>query len=561
MDILSYYAFRPKIAYFSMEIALRPEVHTYSGGLGVLAGDSLRSAADLELPMVFVTQISRSGYIKQGIDSNGKQTQDPDPWEPYNWATPLRAKVAITIENRDVWILPWLYVCEGVTGYKIPVLLLDTNLKENSVEDQKITDVLYGNGDAYRLKQEMVLGIGGIRILRALGLAVSTYHLNEGHSALLALELLRSFTNHGQKNESVSGFDVAKVQEHCVFTTHTPVEAGHDRFSFDMFHGIASEYIDANTLKRLCGGNELNMTCLALNLSGRINGVSMQHQKLAKQQFPAFKVDSITNGVHPYTWASPPFADLYSKYLPEWRHQPTVLARADQIPNSEIWQAHMDSKDNLANYLQKRIGVKIDHSVFTIGFARRMTGYKRPDLLFKDLQRLKAINQRYPIQIVLAGKAHPKDQRGIELIKILIGHINTLKNDISIVYIEDYDMEVAQYLIPGVDIWLNTPKPPMEASGTSGIKAAFNGVPHLSVLDGWWIEGHIEGVTGWSIEYHGNDDEDAHGLYSKLAETILPLYYQKQSEWQDVMKSAISKNSRFNSHHMMRRYVAEAYIS
>lgn len=561
MDVLNHYAFRPKIAYFSMEIALKPEIHTYSGGLGVLAGDSLRSAADLELPMVFVTQISRSGYIKQGIDPNGNQTQGPDPWEPRDWATPLRAKIAITIENRDVWILPWLYICEGVAGYKIPVLLLDTKVKDNSVEDQKITDVLYGSDDAYRLKQEMVLGIGGVRILRALGFSVSTYHLNEGHSALLALELLREHRIYGIQDESMCKFDISKVQEHCVFTTHTPVEAGHDRFPFSVFQNVANDYIDLDTLKRVAGGKELNMTCLALNLSGQINGVSAQHQKIAKQQYPSFKVDAITNGVHPSTWVCPSFANLYSNYLPEWRHQPAVLARVDQITNSEIWQAHIDAKNELADYLRKSVGAQFNCDLFTIGFARRMTSYKRPDLLFKDIQRLKEISQRFPLQIVLAGKAHPNDRRGIELIRILMSHIKTLKNDISIIYIQDYDMEVAKYLIPGVDIWLNTPKPPMEASGTSGIKAAFNGVPHLSVLDGWWIEGHIEGVTGWSIEHHGTDDKDAHGLYLKLEKIILPLFYEKQPEWQGVMKSAISKNSRFNSHHMMRRYVTETYIS
>lgn len=561
MDVLNRYAFRPKIAYFSMEIALKPEIHTYSGGLGVLAGDSLRSAADLELPMVFVTQISRSGYIKQSIDSTGNQIHSSDSWEPRDWATPLRAKIAITIENRDVWILPWLYICEGVTGYKIPVLLLDTDVKENSIDDREISNLLYGRDAAYRLKQEMVLGIGGVRILRALGYSVSTYHLNEGHSALLALELLRDHRNFDSKTKNMCRFDIGKVQELCVFTTHTPVEVGHDRYPFGMFQSIANDYIDLDTLKTVAGGNELNMTCLALNLSGRINGVSTQHQKIAKQQYPSFKVDAITNGVHPSTWVCPSFANLYSNYLPEWRHQPAVLARADQIANSEIWQAHVDAKNNLADFVQKRIGAQINTDLFTIGFARRMTGYKRPDLLFKDLQRLIDINQRFPLQIVLAGKAHPQDRRGIELIRILFDHINTLKKDISIIYIPGYDMEVAQYLIPGVDIWLNTPKPPMEASGTSGIKAAFNGIPHLSVLDGWWVEGHIEGVTGWSIEHHGNDDQDAHGLYLKLEETILPLFYEKQLEWQGVMKSAISKNSRFNSHHMMRRYVAEAYIS
>lgn len=544
-----------------MEIALRPEIHTYSGGLGILAGDSLRSAADLEIPMVFVTQISQSGYLRQDIDESGCQFKSPDPWLPRDWAVPLQVKIAITIENRDVWILPWLYVCEGLTGYKIPVLMLDTNLKENSEEDQAISDMLYGMGKEYRLKQEMVLGIGGVRILRALGFDISTYHLNEGHSAFLALELLRGYRSHNAEDKNECMFDIDKVKEKCVFTTHTPVEAGHDRYPISMFQSIATDYIDSDTLYRVSKDNELNMTYLALNLSGQVNGVSDQHKSTAKKNYPSFKVDAITNGVHPTTWVSPPFAKLFSQYLPKWRHQPSVLVRADQIANDEIWQAHIEAKQIMLDRLKEYTSYKFDKNVFTIGFARRMTGYKRPDLLFRDLQRLIKISKRYPLQIVLAGKAHPEDEYGVDLIKLLYRHINALKDDICSVYVRDYDMRVAQFLIPGVDIWLNTPKPPMEASGTSGIKAAFNGVPHLSVLDGWWVEGHVEGVTGWSIEHYGDDDKDADGLYLKLEEIILPLFYNNPLDWQNIMKSVISKNSRFNSHHMMRRYVAETYVS
>lgn len=560
MDLLSYYRFRPKYAYFSMEIALQPPIHTYSGGLGILVGDSLRSAADLELPMVFVTLISRSGYLCQKVTSDGKQINAPDPWSPDDWAVPLRVKIAITIQGHDVWINPWIYIHKGVTGYSVPVLLLDTNLKENSAEDQKITDYLYGGDEAYRLKQEMVLGIGGVRILQALGFNISAYHLNEGHSALLALELLRNYQIHNNQTHKQCMYDIPRVKDLCVFTTHTPIEAAHDNYSFDMFQSIASDYIDNETLKTITGGDSLNMTCLALNLSGRINGVSNQHQKVAKQKYPSFRVDSITNGVHPATWANKYFAELYTKYFAEWRHEPSVLIRADQIPNDEIWQAHLNAKSDLNDYIKTNQSIKLDIDVFTIGFARRMTGYKRPDLLFNKIQRLAEISREYPIQVVLAGKAHPKDQYGLQLIYQLHQYMLELSDSITIVYLEDYNMQLAQKLIPGVDLWLNTPKPPMEASGTSGIKAAFNGVPHMSVLDGWWTEGHIEGVTGWSIEHFTTDEQDADGLYYKLEKTVLPVYYQDRVGWQNIMKAAISKNTRFNSHNMMRRYVAEAYI-
>ena len=544
-----------------MEVALRPEIHTYSGGLGILAGDTARSAADLEIPLVVVTLVSREGYLQQEFDANGKQIEHPDPWEPNDWALPLHAKISIELEGHEVWLRSWLFVLTGISGYELPVLLLDSDVVENSTEDRKITNVLYGGDDSNRLKQEAVLGIGGMRMLNALGFECHTYHLNEGHSALLALDLLR---RHRRPKETVGpgecNFDIGRVKERCVFTTHTPVESAHDRFPYPLVEKILGSYFDINELQVINGQNDLNMTQLALSLSGQINGVSTRHAQIARQQFPQYKVSAITNGVHPSTWACNAITQLYNHYLPEWQHQPSVLIRADQIPEQEIWEAHLDAKRNLITYIKEKTGVELEQDKCVLGFARRMTSYKRPDLLFTDLERLKTICKRYPLQIVLAGKAHPSDDQGKELIRQLNNHIKTLAGYMRMVFVQNYDMEVAQYLTSGVDVWLNTPMPPMEASGTSGIKAAFNGIPHLSVLDGWWIEGYIEGVTGWAIDTTDTQRGDATCLYKKLEEVVLPNYYENPSAWIQIMKNVMSKNTRFNSHAMMRRYAAEAYL-
>lgn len=561
MAPIDQFTYSPRIAYFSMEVALRPEIHTYSGGLGILAGDTARSAADLEIPLVVVTLISRAGYIQQKIDENGEQVQYPDPWQPEDWAQPLLAKISINIEGREVWVRPWLYILSGISGYEIPILLLDTDVIENEQQDRSITDVLYGGDDKYRLKQEIVLGVGGMRLLDALGLEAHTFHLNEGHSALLALEILR---RHRQPKEMVGpgecNFDIGRVKDQCVFTTHTPVETAHDRFPYSLVEQVLGDYFDISELKLLAGQHDLNMTQLALSLSGRINGVSPKHAQIARQQFPKYKVNAITNGVHPRTWTCAPIAKLYDHHLPEWMHQPSVLIRADQIPEQEIWSAHIDAKRTLCAYIRDKTGMQFELESCVLGFARRMTGYKRPDLLFTEIERLKTINKQFPLQIIFSGKAHPSDEQGKQLISQLNNHIKTLSGNLRIVYVQNYDMEVAQYLTSGVDVWLNTPMPPMEASGTSGIKAAFNGIPHLSVLDGWWIEGCIESVTGWSIESTGAQQGDANCLYNKLEQIVLPMYYHDRAAWMQIMKNVMSKNTRFHSHGMMRRYAAEAYL-
>ncbi len=555
-----------RIAYFTMEIALRSDIPTYSGGLGVLAGDTVRTAADLELPLVTVSLVSRKGYFRQEIDAQGRQSEHPDEWDPGRWARALDAMVAVPIEGREVWVKAWLYVLEGHMGGRQPVILLDTDVGENDPADREITHHLYGGDPTYRFKQEVVLGIGGVRMLKAVGCRIFQYHLNEGHSALLTLQLLRDL---GYPAEDLrpgeSPYDVPLVREMCNFTTHTPVEAGHDKFPYDLVQRVLGEFIDLPTLKRLAGDDALNMTCLALNLSEYVNGVAARHAEISRKMFPGYKVRAVTNGVHPYMWTSPPFIALYDRHLPGWCHEPDILVRAEcSIGDDEIWQAHSEAKSALFAEVAQRTGAQLDAALPTLGFARRMTAYKRPDLLFSDLERLRDIARRRPFQIVIAGKAHPRDDGGKRLIEALYAFQRELDGALPMVFVPNYDMALAQRLVAGVDIWLNTPLRPLEASGTSGMKAAFNGVPNLSVLDGWWIEGCIEGITGWAIGDDGGDapaDGDALALYEKLDQVVLPLYYDDRPGWIAVMKGAIAKNAHFfNSHRMMRRYSSDAYL-
>ena len=556
---------RARIAYFSMEIAIRPEIKTYSGGLGVLAGDTARSCADLELPVVFVSLISRMGYLRQEIDARGRQVEHPDPWDPARFATPLRAKVAIPIAGREVWVRPWLLVPHSPFGrrVRVPVLLLDTQLEENSPEDRGITDTLYGGDQEYRLKQEMVLGIAGVRVLQALGFAIRRYHLNEGHAALLALDLLRRYPRpDGPVVAGGVGHDVQQVREMCIFTTHTPVEAGHDRFSYDLVRKLMPNYMSFEQLKPLAGETDMNMTRLAINLSGYVNGVAVRHAETTLRMFPGYRVRAVTNGVHLGTWVHPRFAALLDHACPAWGIEPETLVRADRLDDAEVWDAHLAAKAELVALVAERTGCAMDPAVPVIGFARRMTGYKRPEFLFGDLARLRAIHKQRPFQVVIAGKAHPRDESGKRAIQAIHGHIAALRGELPVAFLPDYDMALARSMVAGVDVWLNTPVPPMEASGTSGMKAALNGVLNLSVLDGWWVEACIEGVTGWAIGHDGGAGAATEAdLYYKLEQVVLPQWYDDRAQWVWMMKQAISKiGSYFNTQRMMRRYAAEAYV-
>ena len=555
---------RTRIAYFTMEIGLRTEVHTYSGGLGVLAGDTARSAADLELPMVFVSLASRQGYLRQQIDAEGRQIDHEDPWDPAQWTEALGAMVAVSIEGRQVWIRPWLYELDSPLGSRVPVILLDTHVEQNDPRDRAITDRLYGGDESHRLKQEIVLGIGGERILRALGFTIETFHLNEGHAALLAISLLRRHRRPAYWDVPAPLlYDIDRVRQQCVFTTHTPVEAGHDRFHYEDVTRILGDFVELDQLKLLGGANRLNMTRLALNLSGYVNGVARRHAETTRQLFPGYRIRDITNGAHAPTWTHPGFARLYEAVAPQWGLEPGVMVRADQLADEAVWVAHERAKGELIVAVREITGIAMRPDLPLLGFARRMTGYKRPDLLFTDVERLRAIHARFPFQLVMAGKAHPRDEHGKALIRQVHDHMRRLGNEIPMAFLPNYDMDLGRKLVSGTDVWLNTPLPPLEASGTSGMKAAMNGVLNLSVLDGWWLEGCIEGVTGWAVGRDGvpEDGHHAEDLYAKLEGTVLPLYSQDRGRWIWMMKQAIAKiTTVFNSQRMMRRYAAEAYL-
>ena len=405
---------RTRVAYFSMEIAISPEMPTYSGGLGILAGDTARAAADLDLPMVFVTLVSRAGYLRQQLDATGHQADVPDPWDPARWARPLPAMVAVPIGERPVWVRPWLHVLQCPTGGAAPILLLDTDISENDPDDRGITGRLYGGDATLRLKQEIVLGIGGEMLLRALGFEIATYHLNEGHAALLALTLLRRYPQAASSPEGTFPYDLQPVRERCVFTTHTPVDAGHDRFGYDLVRRLLGDFVDPAALRSLGGEDALNMTRLALNLSGYINGVAERHQETAARMFPGYPIRAITNGVHPASWTHPAFARLFGRLGTHWPHEPELLGRADLLPDEDIRVAHDEAKAELITVIHEAGGPAFDPAVPILAFARRMTGYKRPHLLLDDPDRLVAIARRQPFQVVFAGKAHPRDESGKE---------------------------------------------------------------------------------------------------------------------------------------------------
>jgi len=557
-----------QIAYFSMEIGLTDDVPTFSGGLGILAGDTLKSAAELNLPMVAVTLQAKKGFFRQVLDAEGHQSELPEEWNPAEQMRLLPHKVNVTIEGRSVAVAAWCrdIICP-VTGWKVPVFYLDTDLPENEEKDRGITDYLYGGDKRYRLKQEIVLGIGGVLMLRALNLRIKKYHMNEGHAALLTLVLLRRF-----KRDIESVWDEQKVwdEEHvrelCVFTTHTPVEAGHDRFPYEMIKEVLGEIITIDEMKKLAGEDVFNMTYLAMNLSNYINGVAKKHGEVSRHMFPGYVINAITNGVHSPTWVSPSFARLYDKYLPGWANEPEIFVRIDRVPSDEIWAAHIEAKKDLIEYVNSVSHVEMDPDVLTIGFARRATAYKRAEMLFADVDRLKKMGKGR-LQIIYAGKAHPRDEGGKKIICEVFQKIKELQGSINVVFLENYKINVAKKLVAGVDVWLNTPMRPREASGTSGMKASHNGVLNFSVLDGWWIEGYIEGSTGWSIGPEptaspvSNFDVDSEDLYKKLEGQIIPLYYEDRAGWIRMMQGAVGKVAYyFNTHRMMRRYVTEAYI-
>jgi starch phosphorylase len=561
------------IAYFSMEIALGDEIPTFSGGLGVLAGDFLRSAADGGLPVVGVTLLYHQGFFRQTLSKAGRQVEHPVRWAPAEHLQRLDARVTVTIGGRPVAVGVWRRLVHGVGGSTVPVYFLDTLLPENDPADQAITDRLYTAVPVERLSQEAVLGLAGPAMLRALGhTEVTTFHMNEGHASLAPVALLCDRLGGGVAGASRA--DIEAVRERCVFTTHTPVPAGHDRFDPEVMEDVLGPGLAGGLAGLGClEDGTLNMTVLGMFFSGAINAVAQRHGEVSRTMFPEYRIDAITNGVHVATWAAPSTERLFDRHLPEWRQDNTMIRYAGTIGLDEIRAAHAEAKQVLLDEVARRRGVALDPAALTIGVARRATPYKRNDLLLSRPDELRALVDRVgPLQVLYSGKAHPHDKGG----KALIEHINAaareLAGDVTVVYLEDYGMSLAALLVAGVDVWLNNPMAPFEASGTSGMKAALNGVPSLSILDGWWIEGCVEGATGWAIGTDRGaaadgvvgdpviDGADGSELHRLLAEVVGPLYYGDPDAFAVVRRFAMALNgSFFTAQRMVAEYTARAY--
>jgi starch phosphorylase len=528
----------------------------------------LRAAADVRVPMIGVTLVHRQGYLDQQLDAAGNQIEHPSPWTPAAWTTELPERVSVQIEGRDVQVRAFRYDIKGASEHIVSVLLLDTDLPENQEADRHLTDVLYGGDGHYRLMQEVVLGIGGVRMLRALGCnAIERFHMNEGHAALLALELVdESARAAGRSN--IEQTDIERARKLCVFTTHTPVAAGHDQFPLKLAEQVLGRPEIKHMSEIFTFEGVLNMTFLALNLSHYVNGVAKRHQEVSQHMFGKYPIDAITNGIHAATWATPAFQALFDRALPGWREDNHSLRYALKIPRRDVQAAHLEAKRRLFDRVRHDSGKSMSEEVFTVGFGRRATPYKRANLLLRDPARLSRIAREVgPIQIIYAGKAHPHDDAGKQVIREVVSGLGSLDGNTSSVYLADYDMELAKLMVSGVDLWLNTPEPPLEASGTSGMKAAVNGVPSLSILDGWWLEGHVEGVTGWAIGSRIHDGgapdsaRDADDLYEQLERVILPMFYQRPDDFIDVMRQTIGlTGSFFNTHRMLQQYLTRAYF-
>jgi len=577
-----------------MEIALENAMPSYSGGLGVLAGDTIRAAADLRLPMVAVSLLYRRGFFSQHLSEDGSQTEEPVVWKVEDFLKEESARVTVPLENRRVELRSWRYDVKGVRGFVVPVYFLDADLPSNTEWDRNLTGGLYGGDSYYRLCQEVLLGVGGVRMLRELGYTdLTRYHMNEGHAALLSLELLGEEAVKAGRT-AINGEDIEKVRAKCMFTTHTPVPAGHDRFPIEYLTRVfpqQSKFFDlkdasvAELVKRslqaeqnypdlqeaAARGAHLNMTYLALSLSTYVNGVAKQHGVTSRQMFPEVPIEAITNGVHAGTWTSPPFQQLFDRQIAQWREDNYSLRSALGLPPEEVWSAHLIAKHELLEAVREKTGLSLDEEVFTIGFARRATGYKRADLILSDLDRLRQIAKNAGhFQIIYAGKAHPNDGGGKDIIRRIFHAKKALRKAVPVVFLDEYNLDLGGKITSGVDLWLNTPQFPLEASGTSGMKSALNGVPSLSILDGWWVEGHIEGVTGWSIgeprrtmdtDIATDNAKEAESLYWKLENIILPMFYKEPRLYIQIMQHAIAINgSFFNTQRMVQQYITDAYL-
>ena len=538
-----------KDAYLSMEIALESDLKTYAGGLGVLAGDLLRAASELKFPMVGVTLLNPNGYLKQKIDFFGRQMSQPETKFNYQKLKKIDKFLEVVIGFEKVKINIWQYSLKSDQGIIIPVYFLDTNHKDNSKINRKISAYLYNDNRTYRLKQEIILGRGGVKLLNALGYnKIQKIHLNEGHGSLEGLELLME-TKGKDFNTKLK-----IVRDKCVFTTHTSIPGSQETYSCSEFIKLQADF--PIELKFLIHDDKINFTLLGLYFSSYTNAVSKKHQEIVSKLYPLKNIQSNTNGVDSIFWTSEEFKKLYDRYISRWREDNSLLKKAAKIPLAEISFAHQKNKNELIEYINKSTGAKLKTEVLTIVSARRFVSYKRPLFLFNNLCELLKLSEKIgKIQLIYAGKAHRSDKDGKKLIKNLFILKKILSGKIELVYLEDYDLNKSKLLVAGADLWLNTPLLFNEACGTSGMKAAHNGVPQLSTLDGWWLEGYKENQTGWAIiEKKGEDN-----LYNLLAE-IVSLYYTKQAKWLELMRRVISQNAAyFNSQRNLKQYIKEAY--
>jgi len=545
------------IANFVMEIGIENEIPTYSGGLGVLAGDAAFSFADLGFPAVFVTLLYKKGYTSQKLDRSAGQIDMDQPWDYKKFLTPLGTYVDVEISGKVQRVGAWQYLIPGKRD--VPVLFLDADIEGNDPATREISGRLYGGDHWYRLMQEMVLGIGGYRMLQAMGRAIDIYHLNESHAALLVVELMRQHR------------EIAEVKKRCVFTSHTPVPAGHDFFSLTMIKEAFTHYDWVNWEAEATPQREIDLSRIAVKYSSVTNAVSLKHRYVSERVLNHGKVEYVTNGVYHRRWVHDELKRLYEKHIPGWEETPALLTQALELPTEALEGAHLRAKSELMDVLYRATGTQFSKEHLTIGLAKRVTAYKRNDLILTDLDRLVAIAEKHgPIQIILAGKAHPRDDAGKAVLRNIlekIEKVGTKTDKVRIAYLENYDMRKARAMVAGCDVWLNNPRRPLEACGTSGMKAAMNAVLNFSIYDGWWLEGGVDGVNGWGIgrrapwgDLKEDGDPDLQDLYHKLSESVLPTYYYEKEKWWTMGKNSIATvGPIFNSYRMINEYESKVY--
>ena len=539
------------IGYFTAEIGLWSDLKTYSGGLGVLAGDHVKSAADAGIPLVGVTLLYREGYGTQQLDNLGNQTETFPNLDPNQHMTKTSIEFSLNLDNTQIKISVWKVEIEGISGHVVPVYFLDTFHEDNTPEHCSLSGRLYGGDDNTRIRQEYILGVGGVKLFDFIDEVLSGIHLNEGHCTFALLELLEK------------GWTRQYLSDHTLFTTHTPVPAGHDRFDWDLVRQIIGDKLpqDAIELVKIAGdsenGNRCSMSHLAVGLCTSVNAVSKLNAEVASNMFANRVITPITNGVHHMTWTSDSMSTLFDKFIPGWKENPNLLQNANNLPNHELVKFREQARELLRNRVKNDTGVELFKDRLTIGFARRFATYKRANLVFHDLERLTKIGAD-KIQFVFSGKAHPRDNGGKDLIRSIFESASNIESTIPVAFLEDYDMQIGLDMTSGVDIWLNNPIRPMEASGTSGMKAAMNGVPNCSILDGWWPEACIHGKNGWAIgsaEDDRNDIRDANNLYNVIENEVLPVWESGIDNWANIMKSSIVASSNFTGNRMIQDYL------